>query len=98
MTAVDIIETPALTETFILVTPTYQNGKIPATVTEFLYRNGDLIAGVVGGGDRVWGANYARAARSISEAYDVPLLGTFEKAGTTQEIESITERLRYIDD
>jgi protein involved in ribonucleotide reduction len=95
---VDLSAKPTTDQRFILVTPTYNFGKIPAPVSDFLYRNGDLMAGVIGGGDRVWGDNFARAARSIAEAYEVPLLGTFEKAGTTQEFESITERLRYIDD
>lgn len=87
--------TPDLTLTapFILVTPTYNFGQVPADVEAFLSQNHAGMVGVVGAGDRVWGANFAQAGRSISAQHGVPLLGEFEKAGTDEDIRIIRERV-----
>lgn len=96
--AVEITPGLTLEQPFVLVTPTYNFGQVPLEVTEFLYRNGDLLTSVIGAGNRVWADNYARAGRLVAEQYNVPLLGEIELAGTTQETENIRERLRLLDD
>ncbi|PAD91647.1 class Ib ribonucleoside-diphosphate reductase assembly flavoprotein NrdI [Shouchella clausii] len=96
--AVEITSGLTLAQPFVLVTPTYNFGQVPLEVTEFLYRNGDHLTAVIGAGNRVWGANYARAGRLVAEKYEVPLLGEIELAGTAQETENIRERLRLLDD
>lgn len=98
MPTVEITPGITLEQPFVLVTPTYNFGQVPLEVTEFLYRNGDLLRAVIGAGNRVWGANYARAGRLVAEQYGVPLLGEIEMVGTTQETENIRERLRLLDD
>lgn len=97
MPTVEITPGLTLAQPIILVTPTYNFGQVPLEVTEFLYRNGDLLRAVIGAGNRVWGANFARAGRLVAEQYNVPLLGEIELAGTTQETENIRERLVEIE-
>ncbi len=91
--AIKVTPDMALTAPFILVTPTYNFGQVPADVAIFLSRNESRLVGVVGAGDRVWGANFAQAGRTISEQYGVTLIGEFEKAGTDEDVRIIRERV-----
>ena len=52
----------------------------------FLDINHDLLRGVAASGNRNWGQNFAKAGRSISEKYQVPLLMKFEVQGTQNDI------------
>nr|MDF9458033.1 class Ib ribonucleoside-diphosphate reductase assembly flavoprotein NrdI [Bacillus pumilus] len=58
-------------ESFVLVTPTYDFGQPPATVSEWLKDNGDLMVGVGASGNRNWGDGFGAVADVIAELYDV---------------------------
>jgi protein involved in ribonucleotide reduction len=72
---------------FVLVCPTY-NGRVPAPVVAFLNQpsNRQWLRGVVGGGSRNFGADFARAARTVSHRCGVPLLHVFELSGLPEDV------------
>ena len=94
-------------EPFILVTPTYDFGQVPEYVGKWLqnvtaevdagdYRiqsiNSDHLEGVIGSGNRNWGDNFAKAADTISEEYDIPLIAKFDLKGSDNNAEYIRRR------
>lgn len=81
---------------FVLVTNTLGFGEVPEPVAEFLDKYGVLLAGVAASGNRNWGDNYGKSARIISEKYQVPIVHTFEMAGTPKDIEIFNERMRSL--
>ncbi|WP_353854772.1 class Ib ribonucleoside-diphosphate reductase assembly flavoprotein NrdI [Bacillus sp. Bos-x628] len=83
-------------EPFVLVTPTYDFGQPPATVSEWLKDNGDLLVGVAASGNRAWGDNFGVAADVIADAYDVPVIAKFELAGTDEDVQLFTERVKAL--
>lgn len=84
---------------FLLVTPSFGDGQgkgdVPKAVIRFLNHpdNRQWIRGVVGCGDRNFGATFARAATVIAGKCQVPLLHRVERAGTALD----WQRLRDID-
>ncbi|XXS42077.1 class Ib ribonucleoside-diphosphate reductase assembly flavoprotein NrdI, partial [Staphylococcus aureus] len=68
-------------EPFIIVTGTIGFGEVPEPVQSFLEVNHQYIRGVAASGNRNWGLNFAKAGRTISEEYNVPLLMKFELHG-----------------
>lgn len=83
-------------EPFVLVTPTYDFGQPPATVSEWLKDNGDLMVGVVASGNRAWGDGFGAAADVIATLYDVPVVAKFELAGTEEDVKQFTERVKSL--
>nr|MDF9460610.1 class Ib ribonucleoside-diphosphate reductase assembly flavoprotein NrdI [Bacillus pumilus] len=83
-------------ESFVLVTPTYDFGQPPATVSEWLKDNGDLMVGVVASGNRNWGDGFGAVADVIAELYDVPVIVKFELAGTEEDVRQFTERVKAL--
>ena len=73
-------------EPFVLVTPTYDFGQPPATVSEWLKDNGDWMVGVAASGNLVWADNFARAADQIASEYNVPVITKFELAGSDRDV------------
>lgn len=78
---------------YVLIAPTYADGEgrgsVAPQVIRFLndpQRRG-LIRGVIGAGNRNFGAYYAHAADVISAKCNVPVLYRFELAGTATDIE-----------
>lgn len=79
-------------EPFVLICPTYADGEgrgaVPKQVIRFLNdpdrRAG--IVGVIGAGNRNFGATYALAGRIIAQKCNVPLLYSFELSGTETDI------------
>ncbi|MBD3861391.1 class Ib ribonucleoside-diphosphate reductase assembly flavoprotein NrdI [Bacillus sp. 28A-2] len=80
-------------EPFVLVTPTYDFGQPPATVSEWLKDNGDLMVSVAASGNRAWGDGFGAAADVIATLYGVPVVGKFELAGTEEDVRLFTERV-----
>lgn len=80
-------------EPFILVTGTIGFGEVPPPVQSFLDINHDLLQAVAASGNRNWGQNFAKAGRSISERYQVPLLMKFELHGTTNDISEFKDKV-----
>lgn len=92
-----VIDTP-----FVLICPTYADGQgrgaVPKAVIRFLndpWRRG-LMRGVIGGGNRNFGATFALAARVIAEKCTVPVLWRFELAGTDTDIQKVRAGLQHV--
>lgn len=80
-------------EPFVLVTGTIGFGEVPQPVQAFLDVNDDLLKAVAASGNRNWGQNFAKAGRSISERYQVPLLLKFEVQGTEDDINEFKDKV-----
>jgi len=78
---------------FILFTPTYNFGEIPAPVERFLRKHSGNIRAVVSFGNMNWGENYAAAGEKIRDRYGVPLLLKVELRGSDREYEKVKELL-----
>lgn len=79
-----------VTEEFILVTGTVGFGEVPRNIKSFLGNttNASFLKAVVGSGNKNWGKLYCKAAHIVAEKFNVPLLMTFESAGTTHDVEN----------
>lgn len=75
-------------EDFVLVTPTYADGRVPPQVVKFLNleQNRVRCKGVIGSGNRNFFEDFAKAGNIISAKLQVPLLYQFELAGTPEDI------------
>ena len=77
---------------YILICPTFADGEgrgaVPKQVIRFLNdpARRALIRGVIGIGNRNFGATFALAGRVIAGKCDVPLLDRIELAGTTNDV------------
>jgi len=78
--------TETINEPYILVTGTIGFGEVPQQVQAFLDVNHSNIKAVAASGNRNWGQNFAKAGRTISEKYDIPLLMKFEVQGTNKDV------------
>ncbi|CUI97212.1 class Ib ribonucleoside-diphosphate reductase assembly flavoprotein NrdI [Cognatishimia activa] len=91
-----------MTEPFVLVCPTYADGEgrgaVPKAVIRFLNNpdNRKFILGVIGTGNRNFGETYALSGRIIAEKCKVPLLYTFELAGTDTDIVRVRSGLETL--
>ncbi|WP_437271889.1 class Ib ribonucleoside-diphosphate reductase assembly flavoprotein NrdI [Staphylococcus succinus] len=90
--------TERIDEPFILVTGTIGFGEVPQPVQSFLDMNNDLIRAVAASGNRNWGQNFAKAGRSISERYNVPLLMKFEVQGTLDDISEFKDKVGHFNE
>ena len=90
---------PPIAAPFVLVCPTYADGlgrgAVPKQVIRFLNRpeTRALLRGVIAGGNRNFGENFALAGRIIADKCGVPLLYRFELAGTEEETARIRDGL-----
>ena len=86
---------PVVDAPFVLICPTYADGQgrgaVPKPVIRFLNDSSRraLLRGVIGAGNRNFGATYALAARVIAEKCGVPVLWRFELAGTDTDIQQV---------
>ena len=78
--------TESVSEPYILVTGTIGFGEVPQPVQSFLEVNHAQLQAVAASGNRNWGQNFAKAGRTISEEYNVPLLMKFEVQGTNNDV------------
>ena len=93
---------PAPTDPYVLICPTYADGEgrgaVPKQVIRFLNdpdrRAG--IVGVIGTGNRNFGATYAMSGRIIAQKCNVPLLYSFELAGTDTDIARVRTGLEKL--
>jgi len=86
---------PQVDAPFVLFCPTYADGEgrgaVPKQVIRFLndpVRRKHLV-GVIGSGNRNFGATYALSGRIIAEKCKVPVLYSFELAGTETDISRV---------
>ncbi|UDI78871.1 class Ib ribonucleoside-diphosphate reductase assembly flavoprotein NrdI [Staphylococcus taiwanensis] len=75
-----------LNEPYILVTGTIGFGEVPQEVQSFLEVNHHNLRAVAASGNRNWGQNFAKAGKTISESYQVPLLMKFEVQGSNKDV------------
>lgn len=82
-------------EDYVLVTPTYADGRVPPQVVKFLNleQNRVRCKGVIGSGNRNFFEDFARAGTIISAKLQVPLLYQFELAGTPEDVSRTQEGL-----
>ena len=86
---------PHVDAPFVLICPTYADGQgrgaVPKAVIRFLNdpRRRSHLRGVIGAGNRNFGATFALAARVIAEKCNVPILWRFELAGTDTDIQKV---------
>lgn len=80
-------------EPYLLVTGTIGFGEVPKPVQSFLEVNHQYLRGVAASGNRNWGQNFAKAGRTISEQYNVPLLMKFELHGTNKDIDEFKDKV-----
>nr|WP_286193832.1 class Ib ribonucleoside-diphosphate reductase assembly flavoprotein NrdI [Tropicibacter sp. R16_0] len=93
---------PDLDQPYVLICPTYADGEgrgaVPKQVIRFLNdparRAG--IVGVIGAGNRNFGATFALAGRIIAQKCKVPLLYSFELAGTETDIARVRAGLEKL--
>jgi protein involved in ribonucleotide reduction len=94
--------TPKPDGPFVLICPTYADGEgrgaVPKPVIRFLNNptNRAQIIGVIGTGNRNFGETYALAGRIIADKCKVPLLYTFELAGTETDIARVRAGLKKL--
>ncbi|MDM7255511.1 MAG: class Ib ribonucleoside-diphosphate reductase assembly flavoprotein NrdI [Paracoccus sp. (in: a-proteobacteria)] len=86
---------PAPDGPFVLICPTYADGEgrgaVPKQVIRFLNDPGRraLLRGVIGTGNRNFGATYALSADIIARKCNVPALYRFELAGTQTDVDRV---------
>ncbi|MTI03349.1 class Ib ribonucleoside-diphosphate reductase assembly flavoprotein NrdI [Roseibium sp. RKSG952] len=87
---------------YVLICPTYADGEgrgaVPKQVIRFLNdpaRRAGII-GVIGTGNRNFGATYALSGRIIAQKCNVPLLYSFELAGTETDIARVRTGLEKL--
>ncbi|HRM74713.1 MAG TPA: class Ib ribonucleoside-diphosphate reductase assembly flavoprotein NrdI [Paracoccus sp. (in: a-proteobacteria)] len=92
-------EMPAPDQPYVLICPTFADGEgrgaVPKQVIRFL-NDPDrraLLRGVIGTGNRNFGATFALSGKVISDKCNVPVLYRFELAGTDLDIARITAGL-----
>lgn len=81
---------------YILITPSYgvsSQGRVPPQVKNFLNNehNRENIKGVVGAGNINFGWEYGIAGDILSAKLQVPMLYKFELAGTTMDMDKVTQ-------
>ncbi|MEZ8741746.1 class Ib ribonucleoside-diphosphate reductase assembly flavoprotein NrdI [Photobacterium swingsii] len=91
---------PAITRPFVLVCPTYADGKgdgaVPKSVIKALNDTQirSLLIGVIASGNRNFGALFAQSGVIISRKCNVPLLYRFELSGTPQDVHKVRHGLQ----
>ncbi|TQL02074.1 protein involved in ribonucleotide reduction [Cellulomonas sp. SLBN-39] len=90
---------------WVLLTPSYKTGNdandtIPEGVRRFLRsaHNRRLLVGVMGSGNRNFGAYYQKAAREVAARSGRPVLFEFELAGTRWDVEEAERILTALDE
>ncbi|GAA2588836.1 ribonucleotide reductase stimulatory protein [Microbacterium binotii] len=89
---------------WVLLTPSYKAGNadevtLPAPVRAFLRSavNRRRLVGIIGSGNRNFGAHYQAAARELAEISGRPIVFEFELSGTPEDVARCAEILRQMD-
>ncbi len=92
---VNLLDVEDINEPFILFTPTYNFGKVPRKVNEFLGNNYDNVSkymeGIISFGNRNWGDKFGVAGDLIAERFNKPLLHKVELRGTNKDYVRVKE-------
>lgn len=90
---------PAPADAYVMICPTYADGMgrgaVPKQVIRFLNDESRraLLRGVIGAGNRNFGATFALASRVIADKCRVPVLYRMELAGTETDVARVREGL-----
>jgi protein involved in ribonucleotide reduction len=90
-------------EAYVLICPTYSDGSgrgaVAKPVLSFLSdaKNRKGLKGVVGTGNRNFGATFALGGRMVAQKAGVPLIDTIELAGMPHEIAGLQTSLMEMD-
>lgn len=93
---------PQPDQPYVLICPTYADGQgrgaVPKQVIRFLNDENRraLLRGVIGTGNRNFGATYGLAARVISDKCGVPVLYRLELAGTETDLSRVRAGLEKL--
>lgn len=93
------IDCTPIKEPFVLICPTYANedgsNAVPKQVIRFLNNseNRKHMLGVIGAGNRNFGALFGHAGKVISKKCNVPLLYKLELSGTMTDITNVKKGL-----
>lgn len=89
---------------WVLITPSYKAGNadevtLPAPVKAFLRSptNRRRLVGIIGSGNRNFGAYYQAAARELAAASGRPVLFEFELSGTPEDVTACARILAELD-
>ena len=88
---INILDFEASDEPILLVTRSWDFGKITDETQTFLTKFSDKVVGVAVGGNRNWGSNFGAAGDKISEQYGIPLLLKFEGSGFRKDVEYLIQ-------
>lgn len=97
--ATRIAKDTQVTEPYVLITPSYSDGNGHGAVARPVIRflndpaNRALIRGVIGSGNLNFGEHFALAAKIVAAKCKVPLLYTFELAGTDEDVARVKQGL-----
>lgn len=85
-------------EKMLLVTRSWDFGKVPETTLDFLddlqdYGYLNRLVGTAITGNKNWGQNYGKSGDTIQEDYNVPLILKFESSGFPSDIKFMKEYL-----
>lgn len=92
-------ELPSPEQDYVLICPTFADGQgrgaVPKAVIRFLNlpANRERLKGVIGAGNRNFGETYALAGKVIAAKCNVPVLYSFELAGTDTDIARVRHGL-----
>jgi protein involved in ribonucleotide reduction len=91
---------PHVDKPYLLIVPTYSDafgsGAVPRPVIRFLNvpENRALCRGVIGGGNRNFGALFAIGARVVAQRLSAPLLHRLELSGDARDVEIVNRLVK----
>lgn len=85
---------------YLLITHTTGKGEMPKKLVDFLgdKTNVKNAVGVVGSGNKNWGAHFCGGAYKASEICGVPVLHTFEVRGNQKDIDKALEIIMMLEE
>lgn len=83
----------------ILITRSWDFGKIPDSTLDFLddltdFNKLDNLKGVAVSGNKNWGQNFGKAGDTIQKEYGVPLVLKFEGSGFKKDVDFVKEYIQ----
>lgn len=78
-------------EDVLLVTRSWDFGKVTDEAREFLESHSEKVKGVAVGGNRNWGTNFGAAGVKIEREYGIELILKFEGSGFSQDVEYVKD-------
>lgn len=83
----------------ILITRSWDFGKIPDSTLDFLddltdFNKLDNLKGVAVSGNKNWGKNFGKAGDTIQKEYGVPLVLKFEGSGFKKDVDFVKEYIQ----